>query len=342
MTTPSIVRVVANTCHQIQDFMHNLIDHEPDCRHPSLTDFVAQTVNGYPPGKEAQLYIDFVREMPKVQKAHGIAEKNLAELNPEALRAAKVQAKVERRRSNLLQFLSQSWEGADCHFAAEFWKPELGTNILQSIKAITERAIKNGSSLKSLWEPNGPLRQAVNEHSPAKLTKTVAEKAVKLAEISIPLAGSPAEVEVPRRARQLSWAASPLSDKPEENKAERDISSSPSPAPFLISDDEFEIAPLPDSPGIVCNGIDVANKTSQSVGLGDAEDVAPSPQPITVDDVVPADFAKNLAAKVVDRLSTESRLPDDVIRILIDVLNAKRAQEAASLPAQPILVMDTF
>ncbi|WYZ36390.1 hypothetical protein EsH8_XIII_000042 [Colletotrichum jinshuiense] len=280
--------------------MHNLIDHEPDCRHPSLTDFVAQTVNGLPPGKEAQLYIDFVREMPKVQKAHGIAEKNLAELNPEALRAAK------------------------------------------SIKAITERAIKNGSSLKSLWEPNGPLRQAVNEHSPAKLTKTVAEKAVKLAEISIPLAGSPAEVEVPRRARQLSWAASPLSDEPEENKAERDVSLSPSPAPFLISDYEFEIAPLPDSPGIMCNGIDVANKTSQSVGLGDAEDIAPSPQPITVDDVVPADFAKNLAAKVVDRLSTESRLPDDVIRILIDALNAKRAQEAASLPTQPILVMDTF
>ncbi|KAJ0142263.1 hypothetical protein CTA2_1423, partial [Colletotrichum tanaceti] len=165
----------------VQDLLCSTVEHQPSATDPTLRQFVTKTTAQYPLGQDTYAYLSMVHEMPKIRQVHAISKDLVRNMNPIELRAARNKIKTEKRRNIILQHLHTHWQDASCHYAAEFNCPKLPQNVLECLKKLTDLAISTGTPLASLWAPEGPLRRAVNNHDPPKLTRSVAESALALA-----------------------------------------------------------------------------------------------------------------------------------------------------------------
>ncbi|EFQ36509.1 uncharacterized protein GLRG_11654 [Colletotrichum graminicola M1.001] len=178
---PSFSRRWANLSPKVQDLLHSTVDHTPHPTDPSLRQFVTDTISGYPPSEDARTCVGVIRNMGKVRKVYAASKIILKEMDPSLVQAARNHTKAQKRRKILLDYLETHWKDAGLHYAAEFQAEDMGQNVLESLKAVTGLAIASGTPLSSLWEPGGPLRMAVDEVSPPRLTRSVAERAVAMA-----------------------------------------------------------------------------------------------------------------------------------------------------------------
>ncbi|TQN64870.1 hypothetical protein CSHISOI_10549, partial [Colletotrichum shisoi] len=197
------------------DLLCSTVEHQPSATDPTLRQFVTKTTAQYPQGQDTYAYLSMVHEMPKIRQVHAISKDLVRNMNPIELRAARNKIKTEKRRNIILGHLHQHWQDAGCHYAAEFNCPKIPQNVLECLKKITDLAMRTGTPLASLWAPEGPLRRAVNNHDPPKLTRSVAENALALAQAALnqELARSPS----PSEPRSLSPSPSPSGHPPPQD-----------------------------------------------------------------------------------------------------------------------------
>lgn len=132
--------------------------------------FVDAAISSYPSSRKPEIYGDLVKQGPKL---HALVSEVRQRLNTAPERAAEMDRKIVE--------LDQAWGASD-----QVWLPvefRAGKGVrdldkLNKLLRVTKLATSNGVSLRSLWQPGGPLWESLTGNPP-KFTREAAKSAIE-------------------------------------------------------------------------------------------------------------------------------------------------------------------